>query len=108
MTNLCVCANLLKVICFVAVFVFFLTVVVTIHGEVGSGKGAWVCSEHGAAFQTTVGCVSKACVCFSCFVTVVSSCHARPAVTCTWGEEPSSRKGAGRTWYFCTENTKCL
>lgn len=67
MTNLCVCANLLKVICFVAVFVFFLTVVVTIHGEVGVGKGAGFVQNMGPPSRQWWGVCGKLV-----FVSVVS------------------------------------
>lgn len=61
--DLCLYAESLKIILFfVGIFVFFPVVVVTVHGEVRTGNGVWICSDCWAIFQTLVKSVLKACV----------------------------------------------
>lgn len=63
--NLLTCVYVLicrKSCIFVGIFVFFLIVVVTVHGEVRVGNGVWIFSNCGAIFQTLVKPVLKAYV----------------------------------------------
>lgn len=90
--NLCLYADLLKVILVsVGVFVFFPIVVVTVHGEVRAGNVCGVVQILGH-LQTLVKSVLKACVSvasiLACLCGELLPCQA--SVTYGWAEDPSS------------------